>query len=122
MEAMVAFMAVMVVLAAYLGVTASLTATAEDPTVGLDPSEFTGTVSDGVFVPSYGDYMGTFLDVSGCRGISVSARIPGGFAEVPEPMTVGVMDGALYARTLVSEVSDGSGRTVPAFFEVTVCA
>lgn len=118
---MVAFMAVMVVLTAYLGVTASLTATAEDPTEGLDASEFTGTVSDGVFVPSYTDYMGRFLDVSGCRGISVAARIPGGFAEVAGPVSIGDMDGALYTRTLVSEVSDGSGRTVPAFFEVTVC-
>lgn len=122
MEALLAFMAVMLVLAAYLGVVAAFSMKAADPTGLLDEDEFGGTIEDGVFVPSFTGYLGEFIDVSGCSGISVSVLIPGGFCAIPEPVSAGSLDGLLHSRTFVSEVSDGAGRIVPAVFEVVVCA
>ena len=122
MEAMVAFMAVTVVLTGYLGAMAGMAAVPMDPTDSIDPDEFTGSIADGVFEPSYLDYMGTFLDATSCSGMAVAVRIPGGFCEEQGPTIIGEMDGHRFSRVFVSTVSDDQGRTVPAVFEVTVCA
>ena len=121
MEAMVAFMSVMIVLSVFLGVMANVTIEATDPVGTVDADRITGTVEAGVFIPGYPDYLGEFLDHTGCSGISVSVRIPGGFCEVPPPMTMGTMDGAVSSRTISSVVEDDNGRCFPAIFEVTVC-
>ncbi len=120
-EAIIAFMAVTVVLSAYLGLAVHVQPSVSDPASGLSEEMFTGTVSDGVFIPSYTDSLGDFLDASGCRGISVSVTVPGGFCDGIPPVTVGSMDGPTSARTFSGTVSDDKGRTFPAFFEVTVC-
>lgn len=121
MEALVAFMSVMVVLTAYLGVVANVTVVALDPAESLDERRFTATVEDGVLVPGYLDYMGEFLDASGCSGIAVEARVPGGFCQPSDPVVLGSMDGSTSSRTIVITVSDDNGRTFPAVLEVTVC-
>lgn len=120
-EAIIAFMAVTVVLSAYLGLAVHVQPEVSDPASGLSEEMFTGTVSDGAFVPSYTDYLGDYLDTSGCSGISVSVSIPGGFCGDVPPTTAGSMDGQTSTRTFSSMVSDDKGRTFPAFFEVTVC-
>ena len=66
--------------------------------------------------------MGTFLDATGCSGMAVEVSIPGGFCEEQGPTVLGEMDGHRFSRVFVSTVSDDQGRTVPAVFEVTVCA
>lgn len=120
-EAIVAFMAVTVVLSAYLGLAVHVQPEVSDPASGLTEDMFTGTVSEGVFVPSYTDYLGEYLDTSGCKGISVSVSVPGGFCEAVPPMTAGFMEGQTSTCTFSNMVSDDKGRTFPAFFEVTVC-
>lgn len=122
MEAMIAMMAVMTVLAAFLGLAAHAASEASDPTEMLDRGAFTGSVESGVFVPGYGDYAESFLDISGCSGISVSVSIPGGFCDPPEVLIEGDMVGDLSSRSFVRMVSDDSGRTFPVIVEVTVCA
>ncbi len=120
-EAIIAFMAVTVVLSAYFGLAVHVQLEVSDPASGLSEEMFTGTVSDGVFVPSYTDYLGDYLDTSGCKGISVTVSIPGGFCGDVPPSTAGSMDGQTSTRTFSNMVSDDKGRTFPAFFEVTVC-
>lgn len=122
MEAMVAMMAVIVVLTAYLGVAASTVTVMIDPTEGVDGTHLTGTVEDGVFVPSYGDYIESYAISRGLTGISVSVTVPGGFCEVPEPMVIGTIDGEKWSRTVTSTIDAGDGRTIVAVFEVTACA
>lgn len=120
-EAIIAFMAVTVVLSAYFGLAVHVQLEVSDPASGLSEEMFTGTVSDGVFVPSYTDYLGDYLDTSGCKGISVTVSIPGGFCGDVPPSTAGSMDGQTSTRTFSNMVSDDKGRTFLAFFEVTVC-
>ena len=121
MDAMVGFIAATIVLSAFLGVVIGVAAYGGDPSSALDPGRFSGTVEGGEFKPGYIGYMGDYLDSSGCRGISVSVLIPGGFCEQPEPTTIGSMDGELFSRTFVSMVRDDSGRIFPAVFEVVLC-
>ncbi len=120
-EAIVAFMAVTVVLSAYIGLAVHIQPAATDPAEELDGKIFTGTVSEGKFVPDYLDDLPAILDSGKYRGISVSVSIAGGFCENPPPVTVGSMDGDASSMTFSSMVSDDKGRTFPAFFEVTVC-
>ena len=122
MEAMVAFMAVTVVLAAYLGMLASVAVEDADPTRSLEEDRFTGFIDGGVFTPAYVDYLRDFLDISGCGGVSVSVTVPGGLCGPVEPLTLGSMDGSLHTRQIISTVGDDAGRELPAVFEVTVCA
>lgn len=121
MEAMIAMMAIMTVLAAFLGLVAHSASEISDPTEALDGRFFTGSAECGTFVPEYTDYVTSFLDLTGCSGISVSVSIPGGFCDPPDVITEGSMDGDLSSRTFVRMVSDDSGRTFAAIVEVTVC-
>lgn len=116
-----AFMAVVVVLTAYLGMVVHTASGIYDPVPSVDESILCGTVEDGAFIPGYADSLGDLLDRTGCRGISVSVKIPGGFCDGSGPLTVGDMDGRLFSKTVASSVTDNHGRTFPAFFEVTVC-
>lgn len=122
MEAMVAFMAVSVVLATFLGAVATTAISTADPTSTLDPGGFSGTIEDGVFVEGFTGYLSVFVDSNSLRGATVYVTIPGGFCGTPEPVTIGEMDGALYSRTLAGTVTDGFGRVLPAVFEVILCA
>lgn len=122
MESMIAMMAVVTVLAAFIGVAAHATVVLTDPTEGLDAGMLTGTVEDGTFVPSYGDYVVSYAEAKGLSGISVSVTVPGGFCEVPGPLVYGTFDGDTYSRTVTSTIDAGDGRTVVAVFEVTACA
>ena len=96
MEAIVAFMAVSVVLTAFMGALATTTVVTADPTGSLDPGEFTGVIEDGVFVPGFIEYID-------------------GFA------VRGDMDGMLFSRTMSGHVADDAGRVLPAFYEVVLC-
>lgn len=122
MESMVAMMAVVTVLAAFIGVAAHATVVLTDPTEGLDGEMLTGTVVDGMFVPSYEDYVVEYAESRGLSGISVSVTVPGGFCGVPEPLIHGTFDGEVHSRTVTSTVDAGDGRTIVAVFEVTACA
>lgn len=121
MEAMVAFMAVSVVLTAFMGALATTTVVTADPTGSLDPGEFTGTIEDGVFVPGFVEYIDGFADTRGCDGVTVSVTVPGGFCEEVEPYVRGYMDGMLFSRTMSGHVADDAGRVLPAFYEVVLC-
>ena len=105
MEAMVAFMAVTVMLTAFMGVLATTTVVTADPTESLDPGEFTGTIES-----------------DGFRGAAVTVTVPGGFCPDIETFTVGDMDGMLYSRSIPGLVTDDSGRVLPAVYEVVLCA
>ena len=122
MEAMIAMMAVVVVLTAYLGLAAHVASDPMDPTDSLEEAFFTGSVESGRFVPGYVDYVESFLDTSGFSGISVSVSVPGGFCDPPDVLSKGAMDGRMSSRTFMPLVSDDSGRVFPVVLEVTVCA
>ena len=80
MEAMVAFMAVAIVLTAFMGVLASTSVETSDPTDSLDAGRFTGAIEDGVFAPGYTEYLEGFLDSRGFEGVTVLVEIPEGSA------------------------------------------
>lgn len=122
MEAVVAFMAVTVVLTAFMGALVTTTVVTADPTESLDPGEFSGTVESGVFVPGFEDYIRGFVDTKGLAGASVSVTVPGGFCSWSEPFIVGDVDGMLFSRSIHGTVTDDSGRTLPALYEVVLCS
>lgn len=122
MEAIVSFMAVALVLTAFIGVLAVTEVDSADPTEGLDPAMFTGTVEARTFVPGFSSYIGHYVDVNGISGASVVVTVPGGYCEEPGPFVVGSLDGMLYGRQIPGTVTDDEGRTLPALFEVMLCA
>lgn len=122
MEATVAAMAVTLVLCSFLGVLTSVTVDPGNPVDSLDPDEFTGTVESRVFVPGFSEYITGFVDSRGLRGATVDVTVPGGFCDPPETFSVGTMDGALFSRSIPGTVEDDMGRTLPAVFEVVLCA
>lgn len=122
MEAAVAAMAVTIVLCSFLGVLTTVSTDPGNPTDSLDPEGFTGSVESGEFVPGFEGYVTGFVDSRGLRGATVDVVIPGGFCEPPETFTVGDMGGALFSRSIPGTVTDDLGRTLPAVFEVVLCA
>lgn len=122
MEAMVAFMAVTVMLTAFMGVLATTTVVTADPTESLDPGEFTGTIESNGFRSGCTEYVSVFVDIHGLRGAAVTVTVPGGFCPDIETFTVGYMDGMLYSRSIPGLVTDDSGRVLPAVYEVVLCA
>ena len=122
MEAMVAFMAVTVMLTAFMGVLATTTVVTVDPTESLDPGEFTGTIEPDGFRSGFTEYVSAFVDTHGLRGAAVTVTVPGGFCPDIETFTVGDMDGMLYSRSIPGLVTDDSGRVLPAVYEVVLCA
>lgn len=122
MEAMVSFMAVALVLTAFTGVLAVTEVDSADPTDGLDPRMFTGTIESRGFVPGFTGYIDRYVDSNGLSGASVVVTIPGDYCEEPEAFVIGSMDGMVYGRQIPGTVTDDSGRTLPAMFEVMLCA
>lgn len=122
MEAMVSFMAVALVLTAFIGVLAVTEVDSADPTEGLDPAMFTGTVEAQTFLPGFTEYIDRYVDANGLSGASVVVTVPGDYCEEPEAFVVGSMDGMLYGRQIPGTVTDDEGRTLPAMFEVMLCA
>lgn len=122
LEAMIAMMAVVTVLTAFLGVATHSATIVMDPTDGIDPDMMTGSISDGCFNPGFQGYLEDYADSRGLDGIAVTVLIPGGFCEEPAPVIVGSLDGSLFTRTVTSIVPMDDGRSVTAIFEVTVCA
>lgn len=122
MESMIAMMAVVLVLSAYLGLLTHSVAQISDPTDGIEASELTGTVDDGAFVPGFEDYVRGYIDSKGLSGASVRVIVPGGFCEDPEPFVIGDISGRTTTASFSSTVDIGDGRTVMAIYEVTLCA
>lgn len=121
LESMIAMMAVITVLMAFLGVSTHTAVVITDPTDGLDPDMMDGRIVDGEFVPGFGEYIADYCDSRGLNGISVTVLVPGGYCEGIPPLTVGEMDGRPFTRTLTSIIPLDDGRSVTAVFEVTVC-
>lgn len=122
LESMIAVMAVAVVLAAFLGMSASLAADhMSDPTEGLDPARLGGEIRDGAFVPGFEDYISGYVESRGLGGAAVTVTVPGGFCEEPERYVTGSQDGPRWSASFVSTVPCDGGRTVPVFFEVVLC-
>ena len=121
-ECAIASMAVIAVLAAFLVVAVHVSVSDADPFDGLDERSVGGRIEDGRFVPGFGDYLAGYADSRGLSGIKVVTTVPGGFCEPPEEFSVGSTEGDLWTRTFVSTVPTDDGRTVLAFFEVTLCA
>lgn len=121
LESIIAMMVVVTVTAAFIGVLAYAAGVAADPTDGIDPDMVTGTIVDGEFFRGFEDYIQTYADARGLRGMSVSVTVPGGFCGQVQPYTYGSMDGGLFSRVVTSLVPDDNGRSVLAVFEVTAC-
>ncbi len=120
LEAMLAMMAVILTLTAFMGAAAILMAADSDADLRFDAGRLGGEVSGGEFVPSYGDYLQEYLDVTGRRYVSVEAVVPG-FCGM-ERTSAGEDPGSGYTtlfRTAV--VGCDGGRAVPAVFRVIAC-
>lgn len=122
LESMIAVMAVAVVLAAFLGMSASLAAEHHpDPTEGLDPARLGGEIQDGVFVPGFEDYVAGYVESRGLGGAIVDVAVPGGFCKVPERFETGAIGGPRWSASFLSVVEADNGRAVPVFLEVVLC-
>ncbi len=118
--AMVATMVVVTVLSAYMAAAPYLLHYEGDPLIGFDTDRLTGTVEDGTFVPGYDDYLHSYLEVSGHRGVEVRALLVGsGSREVVT--TVGEMDGEVTWKRVSALVDRADGGRVIAVFGVGVC-
>ena len=94
LESMMAVMAVILVLTAFLGLAVGAAGIASDPTEGLDPDKITGEIVDGEFVPAFQDYLEGYLESKDLSGASVTVIVPGAFCETSEPFVIGTTDGA----------------------------
>lgn len=121
MEATVAAMAVTLVLCSFLVVMTTVSIEPGNPADSLDPGAFGGSVMSDEIIPGFMEYITSFVDSRGLSGATVDVVVPGGFCE-PGRFTVGSMDGPLFSRTIPGTVIDDMGRTLPAVFEVVVCA
>ena len=122
LESMIATMAVILVLTAFLGLAVGAAGIASDPTEGLDPDRVTGEIVDGEFVPAFQDYIEEYLGSRGLSGASVTVTVPGRFCVTTEPFVIGSTDGAPWSRSLTSVIGCDGGREVLAVFEVVLCA
>ncbi len=121
LEAMLAMMAVVLTLTAFLGAAALLMVADADTDLRFDLEKLGGEVSGGDFVPSYEGYLQEYLDVTGRMYVSVEAEVPGGFCE-KSILSLGEDPGSGYQtlfRTAVVQC-DG-GRVLPAVFRVIAC-
>ncbi len=121
-ECAIASMAVIAVLGAFLVVVAEASVPDADPFDDLDRTSMGGRIEDGRFVPGFGDYLAGYAGSRGLSGVKVVTTVPGGFCEPPEEFSIGTIGGDLWTKTFVSAVPTDDGRTVLAFFEVTLCA
>lgn len=121
-ESMIALIAVTAVLAGFLAMVATTVPESNDPCGDLDGPRFTGKVEDGSFVPSFTDYLASFIDSRGLSGCTVSVSIPGGFAEVDGPIEIGQNGTPISSKSFSSVIVSDDGRSFPAFFEVVLFA
>ncbi len=121
LEAMLAMMAVVLTLTAFLGAAALLMVADADTDLRFDLEKLGGEVSNGEFVPSYEDYLQEYLDVTGRTYVSVEADVPGGFCE-KSALSMGEDPGSGYATLFkTTTVSCDGGRILPAVFRVIAC-
>ena len=121
LEAMLAMMAVVLALTAFIGAAALLIAADADTDLRFDLEELGGEIVGGEFVPSYEDYLQEYLDVTGRAFVSVEAEVPGGFCQ-KSVLSAGADPGSGYAtlfRTVA--VPCEGGRMFPAVFRVIAC-
>lgn len=121
MESMIATMAVIAVLTAFIGLAAGTAVTASDPTGDLDADMMTGTITREGFVPGFSEYIDRFVASRGLSGAAVVVTVPGGFCGPVEPYTVGDLTGDVWSRSIASVVGTEDGRSVLAVFEVMLC-
>ncbi len=118
--AMVATMVVVTVLSAYMAAAPYLLHYEGDPLIGFDTGRLTGTVEDGAFVPGYDDYLHSYLEVHGHRGVEVRAMLVG--TDAPEVVTtVGGMDGEVTWKRVSALVDRDDGGKQIVVFGVGVC-
>jgi hypothetical protein len=120
LEAIMAMMAVVLALTAFLGAAALLIVADADTDLRFDLDRLGGEVSDGEFRPSYADYLQEYLDVTGRPYVSVEAEVPGFCPRTA--ISAGVDPGSGYTTLFrtVAVPCDG-GRAVPAVFRVVAC-
>ncbi len=121
LESMVATMAVVLVLTAFLGLAMGASVVSSDPTHDLDPGMLTGEILNGEFFPGYSDYIESYVSMRGLSGATVAVTVPGGFCHAAEPLVIGSMEGDLWSRSMTSLVGCDGDRSVVAVFEVVLC-
>ncbi len=121
LEAMLAMMAVVLTLTAFLGAAALLMVADAETDLRFDLERLDGEIVSGEFVPSYEDYLQEYLDVTGRVYVSVEAFVPGGFC--PDRTTsAGEDPGSGYCTLFkTTTVSCDGGRILPAVFRVVAC-
>jgi len=120
LEAMLAMMAVVLALTAFIGAAALLMAADADADLRFDLEKLGGEVADGEFKPAFEDYLQEYLDVTGRSYVSVETEVPG-FCE-RSVVSAGEDPGSGYFTLFrTSVVSCDGGRAVPAVFRVIAC-
>ncbi len=120
MESMVALIAVITVLTCYLGVLAGTTVVVTDPTDGLEPDRFEGTIVNGTYEPDFEAYLHSFMEARDINGMTIDVRVPGDFCE-DFHLTIGDMVGNLHSRVFTALVPTDDGRTLTGIYGVTLC-
>lgn len=121
LEAVLSAMAVVTVLMAFIGSVSTMMVASEIPMDGFDTRMLDAEISDGVFIPFYGDYMQECMDLHGFTSITVRAVVPGGFCDDPGELTIGGVGGFKHTLFHTDVIECDSGRTVPVFYEVILC-
>lgn len=114
-------MAVTVVLTAFMGMVAGISADQTDPGDSLDSARFTGEIEQGCFTPAFTGYLAGFIDSNGLSSATVSVHVPGRFCIQPDAVTIGEGGDPIASVTFMNMVPADNGRYVPGFFTVTLC-
>ncbi|MBO4348891.1 MAG: hypothetical protein J5812_04890 [Candidatus Methanomethylophilaceae archaeon] len=120
LEAMLAMMAVVLALTAFIGAAALLISADADTDLRFDLDKLGGEVVGDEFEPSYEDYLQEYLDVTGRVYVSVEAEVPGFCAKITT--SAGKDPGSGYATLFRTATVSGDGeRVLPAVFRVIAC-
>ncbi len=120
LEAMLAMMAVVLTLTAFIGAAALLISADAETDLRFDLEKLGGEVVGDEFSPSYEDYLQEYLDVTGRAYVSVEAEVPGFCAM--SSISAGKDPGSGYTTLFkTATVSGDGGRVLPAVFRVIAC-
>ncbi|MDR3206020.1 MAG: hypothetical protein LBT41_02840 [Candidatus Methanoplasma sp.] len=119
-EAMMAAMAVILVLTAYIGFFAAERGVEAEPE--FDRGLAAGvTIEDGELSGDLDNDLAAFMERHGYRGVMLRCRAPGGMASGILEFGAGSMEGIIFGERFLKAVESDDGRTVTVLFEAAIC-
>ena len=115
MEAMVSFIAVMMVICLYVAFAATSSVSAHSPLGEIDPEQLFEGTADGPRIS--GAYVCAYAFEKGLKGLKVTATVPTFFGA--DGFAYGEGSGAEYTKRFLLLGEYGNGRVLPTILEVT---